>query len=257
VLDEDAVDCTGPMAQALTEAVPGQGVHRKGDATADAGSIVRAWWPGRAVDAARRPRLRVVNVPGGTITATLIANSLRETGATVVFAEPATRDRAAVAELLDGRDCDLVIIVGGSGAGRTDAAVIALAGRGEVIAHGLALQPGRTAAVGLIGSTPVIAVPGAPDAALAVWWTLVLPALDRLTGRQRAAVTRPLARKIASQIGIAELVLLGEKEGAWMPLAIGDLPFATIAKARAWLLVPGFSEGYAAQTPVDAYVWRE
>src|SRR5262249_5232674 len=154
-------------------------------------------------------------------------------------------------------DCDLVIVVGGSGVGRTDASVTALAERGEVMAHGLALQPGRTAASGRIGRTPVIVVPGAPDQALAVWWTLVLPALDRLTGRQRQAMRRRLSRKIASSVGIAEVVLLEEVDSAWIPLAGGDLPLAVVARARAWLLVPGGSEGYAAGTEVDAYMLRE
>jgi molybdopterin biosynthesis enzyme len=42
-----------------------------------------------------------------------------------------------------------------------------------------------------------------------------------------------------------------------MPLAVGDLPLAAVARADAWLLVPGSSEGYAAGTPVDAYMLRE
>ena len=256
VLDEDSVDRTGPMAQALAEAIPGQGIRRKSE-VADPRRIVGAWRAGNLRDAASRPRLRVVNIPGGAITAKLIAGSLREAGIDVVLLEAAGRDAGAVAPLLDGDDCDLVLTVGGSGVGRTDAAVLALAERGEVIAHGLALQPGRTAAVGRIGRTPVIAMPGAPDCALAIWWTLVLPALHRLAGLQRTTVRRPLARKIASSVGIAEVVLLQEEDGAWMPMAVADLPFAAIARAGAWLLVPGGSEGYAAGTPVDAYLWRE
>ena len=104
--------------------------------------------------------------------------------------------------------------VGGSGVGRTDATVTALAQRGEVFAHGIALQPGRTAAVGRIGKTPVVALPGAPDQAFAAWWTLALPVLDRLSGRRpRKTLNLPLARKIASGVGIAEIVLLRAKAG--------------------------------------------
>jgi molybdopterin biosynthesis enzyme len=203
------------------------------------------------------PRLRVVNVPGGTITSKLVTASLRQAGIDAMFVAAAGRDAASIAAALDADDCDLLLVVGGSGVGRTDAAVMALAERGEVIAHGLALQPGRTAAIGTIGGTSVVVLPGAPDQALAAWWTLVLPTLDRLSGRQRQTVTRPLARKIASSVGIAEIVLLEEEGGAWMPLAVGDLPFASLARAKAWLLVPGRSEGYPAGTQVDAYMLRE
>jgi molybdopterin molybdotransferase len=86
----------------------------------------------------------------------------------------------------------------------------------------------------------------------------VLPALDRLSGRQpRRATILPLARKIASSVGIAEIALLGRNDDSWMPLALGDLPFDPIVSAEAWLMVPGSSEGFAAGTPVAAYVLRE
>jgi molybdopterin biosynthesis enzyme len=254
IIDEDAVDLTGPIAQALGEAIPGQGIRRKSGAIADARRIVNAWQTSRFE---RRPRLRVVNIPGGDITAKLIEGSLRRSGIEAIFIEAAGRDAVSIAQTLDSSDCDLLVIIGGSGVGRTDAAVLALAERGEVIVHGLALQPGRTAAIGRIGATPVIALPGAPDQALAVWWALVLPALDRLTDQARGTVTKPLSRKVASSVGIAEIVLLDEENDVWLPLAVGDLPFTTIAQARAWLVVPGSSEGYAAGTPVDAYVLGE
>jgi len=269
VLDADSVDQTGPIAQVLAEAIPGQGVRRAGGDIAEGTLIAEA---GRRVlprdlliaRAAgvekinvRRPRLRIINIPGGAITANLIAESAGAAGAEVMFAEAVSRDAAAVADALDA-DCDLLITIGGSGVGRTDATVAALAKRGQVIAHGIALQPGRTSAISRIGKTPVIALPGAPDQALAAWWTLVLPALDRLTGRRpRRTVTLPLARKIASQVGIAEIVLLERNDGAFVPIAIGDLPLQIIARADAWLVVPGGSEGFAAGAEVNAYMLRE
>ena len=122
------------------------------------------------------------------------------------------------------RTGDLLVTVGGTGVGRTDATIEALASRGELLAHGLALRPGRTAAIGRIAGRPVIALPGAPDQALAVWWTLALPVLDKLSGgEKRRTRTLPLARKIASSVGIAEIVLLEKADDAWMPLATGDL----------------------------------
>src|SRR6201999_2183035 len=103
----------------------------------------------------------------------------------------------------------------------------------------------RTAAVGRIGKIPVIALPGAPDQALAAWWTLALPALDRLSGSSpRTPLTLPLARKVASLVGIAELVLLERKDAGWMPLAAGEMPLATITRADGWMGIPGGSEGH-------------
>jgi molybdopterin biosynthesis enzyme len=209
----------------------------------------------------RRPRLRVVNVPaasGEAVTARLIEDSARGAGAEVVGTEAAGRDAPSIAHALDTEANDLLMTIGGSGVGRTDASIAALAERGEVFVHGIALQPGRTTAIARIGNVPVIALPGAPDSALAAWWTLALPVLDRLSGlRLRPALTLPLLRKIASTVGIAEIVLLERVGSGWLPLATGELSLESIARADGWLAVPGTSEGFAAGTPADAYMLRE
>jgi len=272
VVDSDAVDLSGPMLQVLTEAIPGQGVRRIGGDIAG-GSFVTAGRQIRALDVlvARaaglqrlrvcRPRLRIVNIPstsGQTITAELITESARAAGAEVALTESAGRDAASIAGALVAVGCDLLVTIGGSGVGRSDASVAALSQRGEIIAHGIALQPGRTSAVGRIGKIPVIVLPGAPDQALAAWWTLALPALDRMSGRlPRTPLTLPLARKVASLVGIAEIVLLARNDAGWMPLAVGEMPLATIARADGWLAIQGGSEGHAAGTPVDAYMLRD
>ena len=270
VLDSDSVDSSGPLVQALAEAIPGQGVRRAGGDIAAGSRVVEAGRRVRPRDLliarvagiaqlrVRRPRLRIVNIPGGTLTADLIAESARSAGTDIIRVTAEGRDAASIAKALDGNACDLILTVGGSGVGRTDATVNALAGRGEVIAHGIALQPGRTAAVGRIGNTPAIVLPGAPDHAFAAWWTLALPVLDRLSGRRpRKTLNLPLARKIASSVGIAEIVLLERKQGAWVTLAVGDLSLDAIARAEAWLAVPGGAEGFAAGAGVDAYMLRE
>ncbi len=273
VIDSDSVDQAGSTAQVLAEAIPGQGVRRIGGDIAQGSSVIA---PGRLIRPldlliahaagleklnVRRPRLRVVNIParsGHGATAELISENARAAGADVICSEATTRDAASIAKALDAASCDLLLTIGGSGLGRTDAAITAMAHGGKVLAHGIALQPGRTSALGRIGTIPVIALPGAPDHAIAAWWTLVLPVLDRLSGRlPRQPVSLPLRRKIASSVGIAEIVLLEKIEGAWMPLSVGDMSLETIARADAWLAVPGGSEGFAVGTPVDAYMLRE
>jgi molybdopterin biosynthesis enzyme len=271
VVDADGVDQSGTIAHVLAEIPPGHGVRRRGDDFPD-GFVIA---PGRqlrprdilAARAAglnklrvRRPRLRVVNVPatnGDTATAQLVRESAQCAGADVTFAQAASRDAASIAAELDTTACDLLITIGGSGVGRTDATVLAIRQCGEVTAHGLALRPGATSASGRIGNIPVVALAGSTASALAAWWTLALPVLDRLSGAQpREATILPLARKLASGVGIAEIALLERNNDSWSPLALGDLSFQSIVKASAWLSVPGNSEGFAAGTPVGAYVLR-
>lgn len=273
VIDSDLVDQTGPLSQVSAEAIPGYGVRRAGGDIAEGSSFIAAGGRIRALDlmiartagldrvAVRRPRLHVINIPttaATAVTAQLIVASARATGAEIVCRKATGRDARSIATAFDAEPCDLLVSVGGTGVGRTDATIEALASRGALLAHGLALQPGRTAAIGRIAKNPVIALPGAPDQALAGWWTLVLPVLDRLSGREkRRTMKLPLARKIASSVGIAEIVLLKNTDDGWMPLATGDLSLDAIARADAWLAVPGGSEGYAAGTPVDAYMLRD
>jgi molybdopterin molybdotransferase len=272
VVDSDSVDQTDALVQVLAEAIPGQGIRRIGGDIIEGSSVV-AGQRVRPLDLViariarlerlnvRRLRIRVVNIPaasGQTVTAELICESARATGAEIIFTEAASRDASSIAKALDTGACDLRLTVGGSGVGRADAAIAALAERGEVVAHGIALQPGRTTAVGRIGKIPVIVLPGAADQALAAWWTFVLPTLDRLSGRrQRQPISLPLARKMASGVGIAEIALLERKADQWMPLAVGELSLEAIACADAWLIIPGQSEGFAAGIPVNAYMVRE
>ena len=270
VVDSDLVELLGSMFQVSGEALPGQGVRRAGSDISE-GLAIAAGQRLRALDlmlarvaglknlAIRRPRLHLINIPavaGHTVTAQLIAESARAAGADVICCQAEGRDASSVAKAFDGERCDLIVTVGGTGVGRTDATVEALTRSGRLIAHGIALQPGRTTALGKIDNIPVVALAGAPDQALAAWWTLVLPVLDRLSGHLQHAKTLPLARKISSSVGIADISLLKETDGAWMPLAIGDLSLNHIARADAWLAVPGGSEGFAAGTPVGAYMLK-
>ena len=94
-----------------------------------------------------------------------------------------------------------------------------LARLGRVEAHGIALAPGTTAAFGMVGVRPVLLLPGRLDGALAVWLLLGEPLLARLAARRdrRPRVTARLARKVASNLGLAELVPVRLRDGKPSP----------------------------------------
>jgi molybdopterin biosynthesis enzyme len=273
VLDADMVEQLGPMFQVLAESVPGHGVRRAGDDIAVGRSIIM---PGRRMSALdglaaraaglesiriRSPRVGVIDVPsanGDAASSQFILEFAKSAGTRAVGLQAKGRDAASISDAV-GRDAyDLVVTVGGTGLGRTDATIEALAARGARMIHGLALQPGRTAAAGKISTVPVIAAPGAPDQALAVCLTLIQPVLDLLSMRSpRRDIIRPLARKVSSSIGVAEIVLLETSDDRWMPIAAGRLSLEAIARADAWLAVPGDSEGYASGTAVGALPLRD
>jgi molybdopterin biosynthesis enzyme len=273
VLDAGLVDLSGPMAQAFGEAAPGQGVRRAGEDMEAGRAFVMAGQRLSAADllvarsagldqlAVRAPRLRVIDVAaanGDNLTARFTVESARALGTMSGDIETVARDAASTAKALDNGACDLIVLIGGTGAGHADRTAEALAVRGALIAHNIALQPGRTAAIGRLGATPIIALPGAPDQALAAFLALVTPVIDRLSGRSaRRDTILPLARKVSSTVGVAEIVLMKREQDRWMPLAIGDFSLGAMQSADAWLAIPGGSEGYAAGTPVGAFPLRD
>ena len=273
VLDADLVEEIGSSLQILAEAVPGHGIRRAGDDIATGQSVIA---PGRIINAfdvlaaravgldriqIRSPRVCVIDAPstdGNSACSEFILEFAKILGAQAVGLQSRGRDAACISEAIGSEIYDLLVTVGGTGIGRTDATIEALTSNGAAITHGLALQPGRTSAVGQIRKTPVIAVPAAPDQALAACLVLIQPALDRLSDRSvRRKVILPLARKISSAIGLTEIVLLEASSETWIPLAAGWLSLEAITRADAWFAVPEDSEGYAAGTVVGAFSLRD
>lgn len=272
LLHADLIDCSMPIAMAVGEAVPGQGMRRRGEDMAEGRPPVLEGETIRAADllvarraglqqlAVREPRVRVIDIEAAnheTVTTHLIRESVTASNAAIAQTETTLRDAASIAAALDGEACDLLLLVGGTGEGRADATAEALARRNALIAHRLALKPGTTTAIGRFGSMPVIALPGAPEHAFAGFLALIRPILDRLAGRSaRSTASLPLSRKISSTVGLCEIVLLGREHDMWTPLAMGDFSLEAMRLADAWLVVPGDCEGYAAGTPVAASTLR-
>lgn len=261
----------GGAFEVTGEAAPGDGVRRAG-ADLAAGAVlvpagaavtprhlVPARRAGLEAIAVRRPRVRLIDVAandGRTESLALIRALLGAEGAEIAASHATARDAGAIAAALGTEGADLLLAVGGTGPGRSDAMATAIAARGTLLAHGIALSPGRSAALGRIDAVPVLALPGAPEGALTAWLALGLPLLDRLAGRRpRMAVPLPLARKIASTVGLCELALLKREGAAWQPLAVGAFPLGLLAAAEAWLAVPAASEGHAAGETVAGFLF--
>jgi molybdopterin molybdotransferase len=272
VLEPELLEQAGPIVQIISEAIPGAGVRRIGEdikaesTPVSAGKIlgpldlVIARAIGLEKLAVRRPRVQVINVPplnGVSSTASLIADAVRHVGADVISIQAVGRDAKSVADKLNETGCDMILLIGGTGEGRMDATVAALAEKSALLAHGIALQPGRTTAIGRIGKCPIVALPGALDHALAAWWAMALPVLDRLSGRHISQETLPLALKISSGPGMADVVLLKREEAKWLPLSTGDLSLGSLSRADAWVVVSGRSEGCAPGALCSAFPLRD
>lgn len=162
------------------------------------------------------------------------------------------------------RRFDAVGVIAGSSAGRKDFTVAVLASLGEVFVHGVDIAPGRPVALARIGSeptqtTPVIAIPGYPVAALVVAERLLKPLLAALLGRVESApvvVRARVGRKIPSRLGMEEfrrICLTTQTNAALMvaPLPSGAGSISTVTTAHAWLRIAATCEGIDAGSEVD------
>ena len=81
------------------------------------------------------------------------------------------------------KESDLILISAGSSTGRKDYTVKILDKLGEVLIHGVAIRPGKPVILAVIGSTPVVGLPGYPVAAYVALELLLN--LFSITGRNR------------------------------------------------------------------------
>jgi molybdopterin molybdotransferase len=241
---------------AIAPVAPGDGVLAAGGDLAAGTLSRRASAVVRATDATafaaagivevavREPRVCVAPARAGHDP--IIAAAVELLAGAVAAAGGVVHRAADVAAALADLEADAIIVVGGTGAGRNDASVRALAAAGEVAVRGVALTPGETAAFGMMGPRPVLLVPGRLDAALAVWLTLGRHVVARLTGGfgDVLGTLALLTRKHASPLGLAEVVPVHQSGDQAEPIASGYWPLQAMVRANGWILVPGDSEGY-------------
>jgi molybdopterin molybdotransferase len=200
----------------------------------------------------RAPQLRILRArPGDPIldlAADWIGAAATADGAIVSSYGWIGNDAKHLPDAMAAKGSDAIIVIGGTGTGRDDISVETLRKAGRVEAHGVALAPGETAAFGMIGAKPVLLVPGRLDAAVAAYLTLGRRLIARLAARRDddTSVPAALTRKVASRLGMAELVPVRRIGEGVEPLATDYLPHAALAQADGFILVPAESEGYPA-----------
>jgi molybdopterin biosynthesis enzyme len=265
----DAIRSQGGRFEAVASATIGDGVLprgadlRAGDFIACAGwrlndfNLAMLAMAGHQQVPVREPRIRLVKARGATdavldAAGGLLTRALDARGCAV------RRSAGDLADALADTETDAVIAVGGTGAGRSDASVHTLAKHGRVASHGIAISPGETAAFGTSGKRPVLLLPGRIDAAVAGWLTIGVPLVDRMSGSNDAGSpsTRAiLSRKVASPIGLVEVVPVRLVDGQAEPIASAYWSLAPLAATDGWILVAANSEGLPAGSEVVIRPW--
>jgi molybdopterin molybdotransferase len=143
------------------------------------------------------------------------------------------------------KPCDMVLISGGSSAGRGDLVpeVVGRMGEPGLLVHGLALKPGKPTFIAVVEGKPIFGLPGYPVSALMVFDLLVAPYLRRLSGlpSEGTSVRAKLANGIVSARGRRELVpvKLEKREELWaVPLLKGSGAIVSFSTASGYIEIP-------------------
>jgi putative molybdopterin biosynthesis protein len=162
--------------------------------------------------------------------------------------------RAALAE------SDLVLLSGGTSKGKGDLCyrVVAELTDPGIVAHGVALKPGKPLCLAVTSGKPVVILPGFPTSAIFTFHEFVAPVIRALAGRPPEAqetVSATLAVKTNSEIGRTEYLLVGLVQTdhglSAFPMGKGSGSVTTFSRADGFVTIPRHTEIVDAGQPVD------
>lgn len=148
---------------------------------------------------------------------------------------------ALVAALDACAHADLIVFSGGSSVGDRDLVVDAVAARGEMIFHGIAVRPGKPTAFALLNGTPFFGMPGNPTSCLSNAYILLVPflrAIARLPPHTPRTVQLPLGRRIASAVNRHQFYTVRLSDGAAHPAFKGSGDITSLSNADGYIEIP-------------------
>jgi putative molybdopterin biosynthesis protein len=240
---------TGSRAIEIRRATwPGQFVSHagsdiaRGEAVLRAGTIIGSREIGMLaacgiaeVPIVRKPRVAVISTgdelvqPGEVLrpaaiydtNGAIVTAAINENGGEAHFLGAIADDEAALEAVMRKAlaGSDMLVLSGGTskGAGDVSHRIIARLGKPGIIAHGVALKPGKPLCLAVCDGKPVIILPGFPTSAMFTFHDMIVPVLRRLAGlppRTDAKVHAKIPVRIASELGRTEFVMVSLVDGA-------------------------------------------
>src|SRR5580765_7084563 len=218
-----------------TDITAGETVLRRGQRLTSRDTGVLAAIGVAHVDVWRKPVVAILSTgdeiiaPGAPMEAAkvydsnarILADAVRELGGEPMPLGIVGDDVTALRERLQQAiaSADVVLLSGGTskGAGDVSYRVVAELNDPGIVAHGVALKPGKPICLAATHGIPVVVLPGFPTSAIFTFHEFVAPVIRLLAGRgseERTVVPARLAVKVNSEIGRTEYLLVGLVETA-------------------------------------------
>jgi len=278
VLIRRAVTAGSAVSFAGTDITAGETVLRRGTVLTSRDTGVLAAIGVAAIDVWRKPIVAILSTgdeiiaPGEAMqpariydsNAQVLADAVRELGGEPrrlgIVADDIDRLRSAVGEAID--IADVVLLSGGTskGAGDVSYRVVAELTDPGIVAHGVALKPGKPICLAATHGTPVVVLPGFPTSAIFTFHEFVAPVLSAMAGRTPEALSTVQARlavKVNSEIGRTEYLLVGLVEApdvgglAAYPMGQGSGSVTTFSRADGFTTIDRHEEIVPAGTLVS------
>jgi putative molybdopterin biosynthesis protein len=148
-------------------------------------------------------------------------------------------------------EADVVLLSGGTSKGQGDLCyrVVAELTDPGIVAHGVALKPGKPICLAASGGKPVVVLPGFPTSAIFTFHEFVAPVIAMLGGRRpeaRELISATMAVKINSEIGRNEYLLVGlvnsERGLVAYPMGKGSGSVTTFSRADGFVTIGRHTE---------------
>lgn len=224
----------------------------------------------------RRPRVAILSTgdeivaPGTPIrpgavydsNGAVLAAAVAELGGEPVPLGIAPDEEVALEALVErGLACDALLLSGGTskGAGDLSHRIAARLDDPGIVAHGVALKPGKPLCLAVTKGKPVVVLPGFPTSAMFTFHSFVAPVIRALAGLPPAAaeaVPATLPVRVASERGRTEFVMVSLVRGdggdlAAYPLSRGSGSVTAFSAADGFLAIDAQAEAAEVGTPVS------
>jgi putative molybdopterin biosynthesis protein len=227
------------------------------------------------VDVYRRPRVAIFSTgneivaPGQPIrpgavydsNAAIIGAAVQELGCEPLhFGVIPDDERALTDTLRRALDADVVIYSGGTskGAGDLSYRIVSELTDPGIVAHGVALKPGKPICLAVTGGKPVVILPGFPTSAIFTFHEFVAPVLRAYAGlpaERRDVVTATLPMRVNSERGRTEYLLVGLVQSevglAAYPMGKGSGSVTTFSNADGFITIDQHTEMLDANSAVE------